>query len=145
MHPLITQILREEVACVLGTSDGILPWTAPLYFVEVDGHVYWKSDLGARHSLDLAKNPHASMTILATKDSSSGLQMEGLVHEVHDDVLIAELWERMISKRKIVFSTEVVEREITREDGRAWYCFVPSDIYLMHEPTLGYGRLHERP
>lgn len=61
------------------------PWVCTVYFVVKDDCFYWLSYPERRHSLELAANPQAAITIAIKQDMPViGLQAEGEVSVVND-------------------------------------------------------------
>ena len=81
LRKLIEEILRDSREMVLATCQRGKPWVATLVF----GHdaalnLYWISDLVARHSNELTKNPRVAAAINKQPTGTSedkGLQVEG--------------------------------------------------------------------
>ncbi len=139
---LIEEILNNELTVNLATCANGVPWCSALYFVHDDElNIYWKSSISTRHTQELLKKPTAAVTINSTKYPSSGIQASGRVELVSSYSKIASLELKLSSKRIKINGLTISQRELSREDGREWYCFKPELFYLMHEPTLGYNRV----
>lgn len=77
--------LRTHHTLTLATAGSSGPWAAALFYVN-DGFVlYWLSDPDARHSQNIARNPHVAIAIHEDYRDwriIQGVQMEGTAEEL---------------------------------------------------------------
>ena len=70
----------------LATADGSGPWSAPVYYVCMDGRFYFFSSPRSRHIRQARSSGNAAASIFTQTDDDwqtiRGLQMEGEIHPV---------------------------------------------------------------
>lgn len=140
----IKTILHSELLISLATSNRDTPWACVLEFVcDEEFNIYWKSLDTTRHSHNVAANPHAAATIilpLTAEQRGIGLQIGGAVSRVEES-RYSELEAKLDIKRVKRLSKEMKKIEAPRH----WYKLTPTEIYLLHEPLLGYERVRWQP
>ena len=143
LRKLIEEILRDSREMVLATCQRGKPWVATLVF----GHdaalnLYWISDLVARHSNELTKNPRVAAAINKQPTGTSedkGLQVEGEASLLPEEKIVAAARE-YFAKRGTPHMPETVEEVNTLTKGRSWYVLKPKRFLVIYEPLFGYER-----
>lgn len=77
--------LETHNTLTLATVGPEGPWAAALFYVNDGFSLYWLSDPRTRHSQNIARNPHAAVTIHEDYRDwrlIQGIQMEGTVEEI---------------------------------------------------------------
>jgi uncharacterized protein YhbP (UPF0306 family) len=125
----IEAILNQELLMSLATCGNNQPWASVVGFVaDSDLNLYWRSASQARHSQNITANPVASATItlpLNEKNQGIGLQIGGRVEIISEDQAA------QLPKDK---------KDLSSSSSRPCCKLTPTEIYLIHEPLLGYSR-----
>ena len=113
------------------------PQSAPLFFaVDEDGSLLFVSSPKSRHSLNIAADSHAAVTMYNetwTWEEIAGVQMEGHVHHLPAGPGREHAWE--VYKAKFPFVVEF-EDEVSRSE---FYRFVPKWVRLIDNSVqFGY-------
>jgi uncharacterized protein YhbP (UPF0306 family) len=105
------------------------PHAAAVYFsANPDFHFFFLSENSSQHSLDLAANPHAAVTIQAECDrwqNIHGLQMRGLVNKIETGETWQQGWK--LYRQKFPFVNELASLLLRHH----LYEFVPTWIRLV--------------
>ena len=91
----LTQIAREiinnNVYLTLGTTDGNIPWTAPLFFAVSDDYTfYFISQMDSLHTQHVLQNPQISFAIFDShqkEGTGNGVQGSGKAYLLKDEEL----------------------------------------------------------
>lgn len=136
----IKTILHSELLMSLATSSRDKPWACVLEFVcDEECNIYWKSLDTTRHSHNVAANPHAAATItlpLTPEQRGIGVQIGGVVSTVEEN-----RYPELEAKLDIKRVKRLSKKEKKMEAPRRWYKLTPTELYLLHEPLLGYERV----
>lgn len=143
LKKLIEEILRDSRDMVLATVEGEIPWVAELVF----GHdarfnLYWISDLNARHSRELEKNPNVAAVITIQpvgEVKDRGLQIQGKAYKLKEEEIVAAARE-YFAKRGTPLMPTTLEEVNKLSQGRSWYVLKPAKIYILDEELFGYDR-----
>lgn len=85
------EIIKNNVYLTLGTTDGNIPWTAPLFYaVSNDYTFYFISQMDSLHTLHLLKNPQVSFAIFDShqkEGTGNGVQSSGKAYLIKDEEL----------------------------------------------------------
>jgi uncharacterized protein YhbP (UPF0306 family) len=94
---LVISYLDGAQMMQIATCSDTQPWCCTVYFAVDNLHnLYWISLPDARHSQELAQNPHVAGTIVQAqtpKDKVRGVQFQGIAREVSDPNEIRQLIE----------------------------------------------------
>lgn len=83
----------------LATVRGDQPWVCTVYFVFLDGAIYWLSYPDRRHSLELSDNPNIAVTIPIKFDKPViGVQVAGTAELEADTQTIEAVMKKYVSK-----------------------------------------------
>ena len=81
-------ILNDNLVGAIATKneDGT-PWVSPVHIVNDDEAVYWFSKEAAQHSLNVARDPHVSLTLFSSDLSKGpkGVYINGRVAKLDVD------------------------------------------------------------
>jgi uncharacterized protein len=83
-------LIRSESVLTLATCDGIGPWSAPVYFVCLEGGFYFFSSPHSRHIQQAMRSGKASASLFCQADSWQtirGIQMKGSMDRISDPAL----------------------------------------------------------
>lgn len=140
---VVQKYLSEKKILQLATSQNGQPWLCNLHFTnDEEGAVYWISKQDRRHSLELAKNPKAAITIaVQTESPLIGIQAEGTATIVQDEQ----------ERRKVM--NDYVERHHTDQafakrvaegiDAHTVYKFTPVRFTLFDQEHFASQPLQE--
>ena len=129
----LTKIARETIKnniyLTLGTTDGKIPWTAPLFYAVSDDYTfYFISQMDSLHTQHVLQNPQISFAIFDShqkEGTGNGVQGSGKAHLLKDDELSeAFKW----------YHTTFVEMKQESFTGNAPYRFfkiVPEKFYVL--------------
>lgn len=85
------EIIKNNVYLTLGTTDGNIPWTAPLFYaVSNDYTFYFISQMDSLHTLHLLKNPQVSFAVFDShqrEGTGNGVQGSGKTYQLADEEL----------------------------------------------------------
>jgi uncharacterized protein YhbP (UPF0306 family) len=126
---LAKKIIRENIYCSLATTDGVNPWTAPLYYaVDKDYNFYFISQLNSRHTKHILKNPNVAFSIFDShqpEGTGNGIQASGRVRLLKDEEIPEALkW----------YQSKFIEMKPESFMGKAPYRFfkiIPKDFYVL--------------
>jgi hypothetical protein len=79
------ELTRSQSTLTLATADASGPWSAPVYFVLIDGSFYFFSSPQSRHIRQALLTGQAAASLFADVDSWQairGLQMQGKIYRV---------------------------------------------------------------
>lgn len=74
-------IIKNNIYLTLGTADGLIPWTAPLFYAVSDDYTfYFISQMDSLHTQHVLKNPQIGFSIFDShqkEGSGNGVQASG--------------------------------------------------------------------
>jgi uncharacterized protein YhbP (UPF0306 family) len=137
----IATLLTSQSTLTLATLNAQgHPMAASLFFVSDSAvNVYWASGAHSRHSLNLARVPHAAITVHKTTwtwAEIAGVQMEGRVTVVPPGPAWQAIWDRYVLKFPFV---EEFQAEVSRSN---FYHFTPAWARLV-DNNRGFGHKEE--
>lgn len=145
---LIEGILRDSRDMVLATAENGTPWAAELVFGhDANFNIYWISDLNARHSQELEKNPNVAAVITvqpAGEIKDRGLQIEGKAYRLKEEEIVAAARE-YFAKRGTPHMPKTIEEVNKLTQDRSWYILKPTKICILDEELFGYERKEYKP
>jgi uncharacterized protein YhbP (UPF0306 family) len=138
--------LREHNTATIATVGPDGPWAAAVFYVNEDLDLWWLSKPGARHSINLARDPRAAVTIqedYGSRAAVQGVQMEGVVTEVRLPALAAGAMRLYVAKHAAAgeLSRSPLEIATALTSTRAYH-FEPTRAYFI-DNTRGSGRREE--
>lgn len=85
------EIIKSNIYLTLGTTDGSIPWTAPLFYAVSDHYdFFFISQMDSLHTQHLIKNPKVSFAIFDShqkEGSGNGVQGSGKASLLPEDEL----------------------------------------------------------
>lgn len=74
------EIIKENIYLILGTTDGKVPWTAPLFYAVSDNYTfYFISQMDSLHTRHLLINSNVSFAIFDShQKEGTGIGLQGL-------------------------------------------------------------------
>lgn len=134
VEELIRKYLPTKNVMQLATARNNQPWSCNVhYYSDEKLNVYWISEPGRRHSLEIQDNPKVSATIkihenTATEDYVIGLAFEGTAELVQEfDESIAYAYQKKLSK-----DANFVEDMRNNVKPYKFYRLVPSKFVLFN-------------
>ena len=125
---LAQKIIRENKYLTLGTTNGVRPWVAPVYYcLDKKGSMYFISQPRSRHIRDLKSHPHVAFAIFdshAEEGKGNGVQGSGHVIELLSSALTQGL--RHYCTSFVALSSE----ELTHGPYRL-YRLQPEKMYVL--------------
>lgn len=89
---LAKQIIKNNMYLTLGTTDGKIPWTAPLFYAVNDNFTFFFiSQVDSLHTQHLLKNPTVAFAIFDShqkEGTGNGVQGSGNAYPLKDEELI---------------------------------------------------------
>lgn len=83
LNRIARDIIKHNIYLTLATSDGRLPWSAPLFYcVDREYNFYFISQMGCVHARHILKNPQVAFSIFdshAPEGKGNGVQASGTV------------------------------------------------------------------
>jgi uncharacterized protein YhbP (UPF0306 family) len=132
--------LRSNTVLTLATTDETGPHAASLMYAHDEFDIYWLSDPGTRHSMQLEASGTAAVTIAAQQDDFTkirGLQIEGIGSRLTDAATSAAAFELLVERYP--FLRRFGLGKLARHLGAAEvYLFDPSRITLI-DNSKGFG------
>lgn len=137
----IAALIASQSTLTLATLDAQgQPLAASLFFVSDTAlNVYWASGAHSRHSLNLARDSRAAITVHKTTwtwAEIAGVQMEGTVAIVPPGAAWQAIWDRYVLKFPFV---EEFQAEVSRSN---FYHFTPAWARLV-DNNRGFGHKEE--
>jgi len=129
----INDYLHQSFVMQLATVGGEgMPWVCTVYFVvDEDLNLYWLSWPTRRHSVELASNPKAAVTMpIKTDQPVIGLGAEGKVDIVRDINIIEQVMSKYVEKYST--GTEFVKNFKAATNKHAMYRF-KADKYVLFD------------
>ena len=84
-------IIKNNIYLTLGTTDGNIPWTAPLFYAVSDTYTfYYISQMDSLHTQHILKNPQVGFSIFDShqkEGTGNGVQGSGKVYLLKDEEL----------------------------------------------------------
>jgi nitroimidazol reductase NimA-like FMN-containing flavoprotein (pyridoxamine 5'-phosphate oxidase superfamily) len=128
------ELLDANRYLTLGTVDpNGRPWTSPVYFAAADlREFYWTSDIGARHSRNLAERPEVSLVVF---DSSvppyhgRAVYAVGTAYELQGDDLDRGL--RVYPGPSSRDATALARDDVTGSSPYRLYRAVATDLWVL--------------
>ena len=138
-------LIKAESTLTLATAGKSGPWSAPVYYVFMDGRFYFFSSPESRH-IQQATNSRTAASLFHHTDSWQairGIQMSGTVERSRSAVLSVKAVAAYL--KRFPFTREFFPGN-TKPDPDAFfsrfkarlYTFTPSDIYYM-DNRFGLG------
>lgn len=122
----------------LSTTDGLHPWTAPLYFANDENYnLYYVSRKDTLHSKHIYKNPNVSFCIFDTKStdfSAQGLQASGIAEEVGLKEALKAMTVLYKKKHPTVADLSKIKfnlKEVTGAINNRIYKITPQHVFLL--------------
>ena len=86
------EIIKNNVYLTLGTTDGNIPWTAPLFYAVSDDYTYYFiSQMDSLHTQHVLQNPQVSFAIFDShqkEGTGNGVQGSGKAYQLTAEELI---------------------------------------------------------
>lgn len=135
---LAKDILRDALTMTLAVADADGPWAAPVVFINPENYdLCWISLPTTRHSLALAKDPRAALSVVASDSTVAerALQISARVEKMAAPNLA---WEQMLEQnRGLVLPQNPGD---ILNGGYDWYRVSPELMYLIHLERFGFDR-----
>ncbi len=148
LRHLVEEVLGECRDMILATTDSNRPWAAELVFGhDANFNLYWLSDVSARHSRELEKNPNVAAVITVQpvgEIKDRGLQIEGIARKLEEEKIVGAARE-YFAKRGTPKMPKTLEEVNKLTEGRSWYVLKPTKIYILDEKLFGYERKEYQP
>jgi len=94
LNQLTKDIIAKNIYLTLSTTDGDLPWSAPLFYcTDNDYNFYYISQMDSLHTLHILKNPNVAFAIFdshAKEGQGNGVQASGKTRLLESDDEIRE-------------------------------------------------------
>lgn len=139
-------LIQTESTLTLATADETGPWSAPVYFVALDGRFYFFSSPQSRHIRQAAASGRAAASLFHQADSWQairGIQMTGTLERVGS--VAVSLKAIAIYLQRFPFTREFfpddsdpdLDAFFSRFKARL-YAFTPTAVYYI-DNRLGFG------
>lgn len=146
--------LKERVLCLSTYSELIKePWTAPVYYIFLDGLFFFFSSPSSRHISDSLKlnngvnncfQVNSSVSIYRdgeTADKLQGIQMTGWVEKVKDKVATLKIASIYSRKYNLDFGKKASVCLLKEKFRSELYVFTPKDIFFMdNSVSIGFRK-----
>lgn len=142
-------LIQDESTLTLATADQSGPWSAPVYYVCLNGRFYFFSSPQSRHIRQTTGSGEAAASLFHQADSWQtirGIQMRGTVEQVHSVALsikpIAMYLKRFDFVREFFVDnpTPDLDAFFLRFKARL-YTFIPTAVDYI-DNRLGFGTRH---
>jgi uncharacterized protein len=146
VRPQALHYLATHNTLTVATAGPTGPWAAALFYVNDAFVLYWLSDPASRHSLNVAHNPHAAITIHEDYRDwrvIQGLQMEGTVEQLGPPRSVEGPMQMYAAKYPFLGDRRHPRPALAPalESARV-YRFTPSRVLFL-DNTRGFGRRDE--
>ena len=140
-------LIHGESTLTLATADQAGPWSAPVYYVFLDGRFFFFSSPESRHIRQALKTESAAASIFRQADSWQhirGIQMQGVVERVHAVGLSVKVIAAYLQRFPFIHEFFVNNKSLDLNDfytcfkARS-YAFRPTTAYYT-DNRLGFGR-----
>lgn len=130
----IKKYFAEAKMMQLATVRDNKPWICNVWFVsDKDLNIYWISSTTRRHSEEIKDNEHVAAAMCMVSDpsdtSKSGIQLEGVAHEVTNPVEMAKALKLYVARG--IFTLDQVKKfmaDVTKP--HRFYKITPNRIVL---------------
>jgi uncharacterized protein YhbP (UPF0306 family) len=124
--------LQHATTMQLATVHAGQPWVCSVWFVAVEGKLYWLSFPSRRHSQELIADSTVAVAVAVKTDQPVvGLQAAGTAQVVADAQTVALVMERYVAKHGT--GTEFLANFVAQTNKHHMYCFTPSTVVLFDE------------
>jgi len=139
-------LIQGESTLTLATAAESGPWSAPVYYVCLNGRFYFFSSPQSRHILQAAGSGEAAASLFHQADSWQsirGIQMTGTVERIHSMALsikaIAMYLKRFTFVREFFPEDLAPDLEAFFAQFKArLYAFTPTEVYYI-DNRFGFG------
>lgn len=137
---LIKEHLQNGELMQLATVRDNKPWNCTVYFVELDGKIYWLSWPERRHSREIADNPHVAAAIVVKADwPVIGVQIEGIADVVDDADEVKRVMD-VYTEKYHGFGKDFYELFMAGENKHQMYRLTPEHVTMFDELNFpGHG------
>ena len=141
--------MESHNTMTLATCHGELPWAATVFYASDDLRFYFFSVPEARHSQNLAANPHVAVTIQEDyRDwhKIKGIQLEGkatLVDSVLAKAKAMTAYARKYPEVMKVFADPAGGAFYQAFLKVKFYCVVPEKLFYIDNEKYGFGKRQE--
>lgn len=139
-------LIQSEPVLTLATCDDAGPWSAPVYFVCLDGGFYFFSSPQSRHIQQAMRSGQASASLFCQADAWQairGIQMEGKTDRIRNPALSL----RVISAylKRFPFTRDFFPA-VRRPDPKTFFdrfkvnlfAFMPTEVFYV-DNRYGFG------
>jgi uncharacterized protein len=136
-HEAATDLIACATTLILATADATGPWSAPVYYVFVDGAFYFFSSPQSRHVQQALSTEMAAASIFHQSDrweDIRGVQMKGRIlsiRRVSRSVTVIDQYLKRFPFTKHFFPTNrmpTLDAFFSRFNARL-YAFVPTSVF----------------
>jgi hypothetical protein len=139
-------LIQSESVLTLATCDDVGPWSAPVYFVCLDGGFYFFSSPQSRHIQHAMRSGKASASLFCHADSWQairGIQMMGRMDRISDPALSLKVISDYL--KRFPFTRDFFPA-IWRPDPKTFFerfkvklfVFLPAEVYYV-DNRYGFG------
>lgn len=129
---LVDTYLAEGRVMQIATSVKDIPWVCSVYYVALEGCIYWLSWPERRHSREIATNAQVAAAIVVKQDLPViGVQVEGVAEEVADADVVKTVMELYVAKYGS--GAKFYDAFIKGENHHRMYRLTPRKIALFDE------------
>jgi uncharacterized protein YhbP (UPF0306 family) len=139
-------LIRGGSTLTLATAAGNGPWSAPVYYVFLDGCFYFFSSPDSRHIREAAASGSAAASVFEAGDSwqtLKGLQMAGKIESVESAVRCLKVVTAYLQRYDFVRAFFTGRSSLTADDffsrfRARLYAFLPEAVYFV-DNRMGMG------
>lgn len=133
LQQIAKEIIQSNIYLTLGTSDGEIPWTAPLFYACSNNYIfYFISQLDCLHVKHILHNPSVSFAIFDShqkEGTGNGIQASGKAFILNNNEL---------DEAFTYYHTSFVSMTKKNFTGKAPYRFfkiIPENFYILDPDT----------